>query len=153
MKGDTPFDTGQPFWSTDVKTVYDPSPIGYRVIDRYYVSTGSQVHFYNTYARDYRYLKIYGNIGYPGAYLGDNGNFYLPAMGYRGRDSLLESAPLSRTEHAGNPTSYFWSAQAEGKRLNCTLYGAQVGAIGSMGTGWDEQASRYEAYPVICILE
>lgn len=153
LKGDTPFDTGQAFWSTDVKTVYDPSPIGYRVIDRYYVSTGSQVHFYNSYAESYRYLNIYGNIGYPGAYLGNSGNFYLPAMGYRGRDSLLESAPLSRTEHAGNPTSYFWSAQAEGKRLNCTLYGTQVGAIGSSGTGWDESASRYLGFPVICILE
>lgn len=153
LKGDTPFDTGQAFWSTDVKTVYDPSPIGYRVIDRYYVSTGSQVHFYNSYAKNYRYLNIYGNIGYPGAYLGDSGNFYLPAMGYRGRDSLLESAPLSRTEHAGNPTSYFWSAQAEGKRLNCTLYGSQVGAIGMSGTGWDESAFRYLGFPAICILE
>lgn len=153
LKNDTPFDNGGAYWSTSVKTVYDPSPIGYRVIDRYYVSTGSQVHFYNSYAKNYRYLKIYGDIGYPGAYLGNSGNFYLPAMGFRQGDSGVESAPISKTQHAGNPTSYFWSAQPEGKRLNCTLYGYNVGAILQQGVGWDESAFRYEAYPVVCIVE
>lgn len=154
LKVDTPFDTGQAFWSTDVKTVYDPSPIGYRVIDRYFVSTGSQVHFYNSYAKNLQYLNVYGNIGYPGVYLGKSGNLYLPAIGYRGSDSGLGSAPISRSSYgSGNPTSYFWSAQAEGRRLRCTLHGSQVGYIDYYGTGWNEQASRYEAYPVICILE
>ncbi len=154
----TPFQDGGAYWSTDVKTVYDPSPIGYRVIDRYYQSTGDAAHFYSKYAKEYRKLNLnnqYNNLvegerrGYPGAYLGSGGNLYLPSMGLRESQTAggLTGAPLSRTNY-GTSASNFWCA--EGTRFVCDLSGTyKAGYV----TSWNDSGYKAEGYPVICIVE
>lgn len=153
----TPFQDGGAYWSTDVKTVYDPSPIGYRVIDRYYQSTGNAAHFYSKYAKEYRKLNLnnqYNNLvngerrGYPGAYLGSDGNLYLPSMGLReSMNAGLTGAPLSRTNY-GTSASNFWCA--EGTRFVCDLSGTyNAGYV----TYWNDSGYKAEGYPVICIVE
>lgn len=153
----TPFQDGGAYWSMDVKTVYDPSPIGYRVIDRYYQSTGNAAHFYSSYAKEYRKLNLnnqYNNLvegerrGYPGAYLGSGGNLYLPSMGLReSGHSGLTGAPISRTNY-GTSASNFWCA--EGTRFVCDLSGTyKAGYV----TSWNDSGYKAEGYPVICIVE
>ena len=153
----TPFQDGGAYWSTDVKTVYDPSPIGYRVIDRYYQSTGNAAHFYSAYAKEYRKLNLnnqYNNLvngerrGYPGAYLGSDGNLYLPSMGLReSMNAGLTGAPLSRTNY-GTSASNFWCA--ERTRFVCDLSGTyNAGYV----TYWNDSGYKAEGYPVLCIVE
>ncbi len=153
----TPFQDGGAYWSMDVKTVYDPSPIGYRVIDRYYQSTGNAAHFYSSYAKEYRKLNLnnqYNNLvegerrGYPGAYLGSGGNLYLPSMGLReSGHSGLTGAPISRTNY-GTSASNFWCA--EGTRFVCDLSGTyKAGYV----TSWNDSGYKAEGYPVLCIVE
>ena len=154
----TPFQDGGAYWSMDVKTVYDPSPIGYRVIDRYYQSTGNAAHFYSLYAKEYRKLNLnnqYNNLvegerrGYPGAYLGSEGNLYLPSMGFRESQTAggLTGAPLSRTNY-GTSASNFWCA--EGTRFVCDLSGTyKAGYV----TSWNDSGYKAEGYPVLCIVE
>lgn len=148
----TPFSSGAAYWSTSFKTVYDPSPIGYRVIDRFYHSTDpAQNHFFSTYNKSWSQLRIYGNNerGYPGAYLGSGGNFYLPAMGCcQGNSSQVQGAPLSREPHNSSATVHVWSASKQFLHtdLGTTHYAGFV-------TSWDKNGEAQHGYPVICILE
>lgn len=149
----TPFSSGAAYWSTSFKTVYDPSPIGYRVIDRFYHSTDSaQNHFFSTYGKNSTSFRIYGNDGkgYPGAYIGSGGNFYLPAMGYRqGNSSQVQGAPLSREPHNGTATVHIWSASKQYLHADLGTVPMSAGRV----TYWDRDGEAQHGYPVICILE
>ena len=149
----TPFSSGAAYWSTSFKTVYDPSPIGYRVIDRFYHSTDpAQNHFFLTYAKNSSFFWIYGNDGkgYPGAYIGRDGNFYLPAMGYRqGNSSQVQGAPLSREPHNGAATVHIWSASKQYLHAELGTVPMNAGKV----TYWDKDQEAQHGYPVICIVE
>ena len=149
----TPFSSGAAYWSTSFKTVYDPSPIGYRVIDRFYHSTDpAQNHFFLTYAKNSSFFRIYGNdgIGYPGAYIGRDGNFYLPAMGYRqGNSSQVQGAPVSREPHNGAATVHIWSASKQYLHAELGTVPMNAGKV----TYWDRDQEAQHGYPVICIVE
>ena len=156
------FADGGAYWSTSVKTVYDPSPIGYRVIDRYY-DNPTAAHFNSFYAEStqgarwrylqlnnqYNYLENGTRRGWPGAYLGTSGNLYLPSMGVREKaHSGLTGAPWGRTDYGNTPSTSFWSA--EGTRILCDLSsGYNAGYV----TNWNESADKAEGYPVVCIVE
>lgn len=153
LGGSTPFSSGAAYWSTSFKTVYDPSPIGYRVIDRFYHSTDpAQNHFYLTYGKNWSFFRIYGNDGkgYPGAYIGSEGNFYLPAMGYRqGNSSQVQGAPLSREPHNGTATVHIWSASKQYLHAELGTVPMTAGKV----TYWDRDGEAQHGYPVICIVE
>lgn len=153
------FADGGAYWSTSIKTVYDPSPIGYRVIDRYY-SNPTPAHFNSSYVESSRwnYLELnnqYNNLvngkrrGWPGAYLGTSGNLYLPCMGERDKgNSILTGAPLGRTNFGSSPEVAFWSA--EGTRLKCDLSsGYNAGKVSE----WNSSPFKSEGLPVVCIVE
>ncbi len=154
LQSSTPFAVGS--WSTSVKTVYDPSPIGYRVIDRFY-HVSDYAHFFDSYSEKgarWRYLVLnnpYNNSGrgWPGAYLGDKGNLYLPSMGVRSRlNAEITGAPISTTNYGSASTSTFWSAS--GERLNCDLgVGFNAGSV----TDWNKGGDEADGFPVVCIIE
>ena len=154
LQTSTPFAVGS--WSTSVKTVYDPSPIGYRVIDRFYHGS-DYVHFYDKYSEKgsrWRYLVLnnpYNNSGrgWPGAYLGGEGNLYLPSMGVRNRlNADLTGAPISRTNYGSVSTSTFWSAS--GERMNCDL---GIGYNAGYVSDWNASGNEADGFPVVCIIE
>lgn len=145
------------YWSPNNKTVYDPSPIGYRVIER----------FSGTFKTDYEgsnihYIKVFGNKTYPGSYIGDNGKLFLPAVGQRsGGDSVLMGTPANKDSFgygANSAYSNLWSASANRLIVNIGIVGSSyIGVVGSSlvdSDPWNTPAgSTADGYPVLCVTE
>lgn len=139
------------YWRTDLKTVYDPSPIGYRVIDSF---DGA---FKSSYQdQDYsqiKYMIVPGDT-YPGAYVGNNQNLFLPVVGQRaGLDSFLLGTPAERTsfgEGANAARAMLWAA--DGHVFNVNL-GLSYLSIGLVGKDWSYSGQEADGYPVLCITE
>lgn len=135
----TPF-TGN-YWKSGTKSVYDPSPIGFRVIDDF-------VQFKATFKDDEKYVSIFqyggSSWGFPGAYL-KNGYLFLPASGYRdGQSSVLEGTDY------GLSSAYLglWAA-------NRTYFMVDLPRSNQVGrvTSWGNAGSEQNAYPVLSIVE
>ena len=82
-------------WSQNSKTLYDPSPVGFRVMPD---GTDFFARYRNT--ENSNYLKAYDNNWYPGGYLSDG--FFLSACGYRnGRSDGGANQPSALVAPAG----------------------------------------------------
>ena len=137
------------YWSPDKKTVYDPSPIGYRVIDRF---TGD---FYDSYRSNDYSVHIYNGVSYPGIYIGSEGNLFLPAIGQRsGGDSILLAIPADRDDFFGGGAnvavySNFWAACGEMLRINVSTWGSGKGFVGN----WSTKGTATDGFPILCIVD
>ena len=146
------------YWNSSRKTVYDPSPIGYRVIDNF---NGS---FKTSYQQgSQNYVVVYGGVTYPGAYIGSNGRLFTPAIGQRsGQDSVLVGTPADRTSFGGEVSNAFvnlWSSNGAVLRYNVGLVGSSgrgklEAPLGSSGYDlWNLPGIATDGYPVLCIGE
>ena len=139
------------YWRTDLKTVYDPSPIGYRVIDSF---DGAFKSSYQNSSMT-KYMIVPGNT-YPGAYVGNGENLFLPVVGQRvGLDSILYGTPAERTsfgEGANDAKAMLWAADGHVFNVNLGLLYGYKGYV-NLGNGWSYSGQEADGYPVLCITE
>lgn len=156
------YTTGTPFsahvgnyWNPNNKTVYDPSPIGYRVIERF---TGA---FQSQYQESLHYIIVTGNVTYPGCYIGNNGKLFLPAVGQRGGgDSILMGTPANKDsfgEGANNSYSNLWAASGNKFIVNIGIVGSTYrGLVGTSSLDsdpWNTLGTATDGFPVLCVTE
>lgn len=139
------------YWRTDLKTVYDPSPIGYRVIDSF---DGAFKSSYQNSSLT-KYMIVPGNT-YPGAYVGNRENLFLPVVGQRvGLSSLLHGCPADRTsfgEGANDAKAMLWAADGHVFSVELGLRYSYKGYV-NLGNGWSYSGQEADGYPVLCIVE
>lgn len=138
------------YWRTDLKTVYDPSPIGYRVIDSF---DGAFKSSYQNYSQT-KFMIVPGNT-YPGAYVGNGENLFLPVVGQRGVDSILLGTPADRTSFgkgANDAKAMLWAADGHVFSVELGLRDLYKGYV-NLGRGWSYLGQEAAGYPVLCITE
>lgn len=139
------------YWRTDRKTVYDPSPIGYRVIDSF---DGA---FKSSYQKssETKYMIVPGDT-YPGAYVGNRENLFLPVVGQRAAlSSILLGCPADRTsfgEGANDAKAMLWAADGHVFNVNLGLWYMYKGYV-NLGNGWSYSGQEADGYPMLCITE
>ena len=138
------------YWRTDLKTVYDPSPIGYRVIDSF---DGAFKSSYQNSSQT-KFMIVKGNT-YPGAYVGKDENLFLPVVGQRGVDSILLGTPADRTSFgkgANDAKAMLWAADGHVFSVELGLRNLYKGYV-NLGRGWSYLGQEAAGYPVLCITE
>ena len=134
-------------WSQNSKTLYDPSPVGFRVMPD---GTDFFARYRNT--ENSNYLKAYDNNWYPGGYLSDG--FFLSACGYRnGRSDGGANQPSALVAPAGvnNDRSLsratIWTAQ--GPIIIRFSYGYLILNDGNSGGSDAEWANAHAVRPIL----
>ena len=147
------------YWSENYKTVYDPSPIGYRVLDNF---DGA---FKSSYGNpdNYHYLIIFNKKTYPGGYVGNQGNWFLPAVGQRsGDNSNLMGTPVNKNYfgdsiNAKDAKSSLWAANGKVLRVNIGVtspnYIGQLTGGQAYDDPWKISGSEADAFPMLCITD
>lgn len=138
------------YWRTDLKTVYDPSPIGYRVIDSF--DGAFKISYQNS--SQTKFMIVPGNT-YPGAYVGSGENLFLPVVGQRGVDSILLGTPAERTSFgkgANDAKAMLWAADGHVFSVELGLRSLYKGYV-NLGRGWSYLGQEAAGYPVLCITE
>ena len=139
------------YWRTDLKTVYDPSPIGYRVIDSF---DGAFKSSYQNSSQT-KYMIVPGDT-YPGAYVGNSQQLFMPVVGQRAAlSSILHGCPADRTsfgEGANEAKAMLWAADGHVFNVDLGLWYMYKGYV-NLGNGWSYSGQEADGYPVLCITE
>lgn len=127
------------------KTLYDPSPIGFKVLPNFDSWASSFPGKGNSYS--YLRLPYSGAFRFPGGYVGADGSMFIGLCGYRDESSLLNSTPTELHDY-WNAKAYYWAAN--GTYIG---FGRDAQVITNESGIWAKSGNGNHGYGIRCVAD